>query len=59
MATRPASPASSATPGTDRFEVDVTPYVKPGERNLIAVRVEDTTGVAGIWKPVKLVTPKG
>ncbi len=43
---------------TDRFEIDISAIAKPGQENLIVVRVEDTTGVAGIWKPIKLIAPK-
>ena len=42
----------------ERFEIDVTDLLKPGERNLIAVRVLDREMYGGIWKSVKLVTPK-
>ena len=40
------------------FEIEVTAHLRPGERNVIAVRVEDSLGVGGIWKSVKLVTPR-
>lgn len=36
------------------FSFDPKPYLKPGE-NVIAVRVHDTLGMAGIWKPVTLI----
>ena len=40
------------------FEVSVTDHIRPGEINLIAVRVQDMVGVGGIWKSIKLITPK-
>ena len=40
------------------FEVDITKYVLPGRKHTIAIRVLDTSGPGGIWKPVKLVAPK-
>jgi len=42
-----------------RFEVEVTPLLSPGAENLIAVRVEDSIGMGGLWKSVLLVAPKG
>ena len=39
------------------FEVDATPYLEPGENVVIAVKVNNYTGPAGIWRSVKLVTP--
>lgn len=39
---------------TTPFGFDPRPFLKPGE-NTIAVRVHDTLGMAGIWKPVSLV----
>jgi len=41
-----------------RFEIDVTPFIRPGEENLIAVRVEDSTGMGGLWKSVLLIAAK-
>jgi len=41
-----------------RFFIDITKEARPGETNLIAVRVIDTVGAGGLWKPVKVVTPK-
>ena len=38
------------------FEVDITDLARIGEANLLAVRVEATTGVGGIWRPVWLAT---
>lgn len=43
---------------TERFLVDVTGLLHEGQNTLIAVRVLDTIGAGGIWKSVKLVTPK-
>ena len=40
------------------FEVDITEYVSPGSKHTIAIRVIDTSGPGGIWKPVKLIAPK-
>lgn len=39
---------------TTPFGFDPKPFLKPGE-NVIAVRVHDTLGMAGIWKPVTLL----
>lgn len=36
------------------FSFDPRPFLRPGE-NSIAVRVHDTVGMAGIWKPVCLL----
>jgi hypothetical protein len=41
-----------------RFPIDVTGKLKPGERNLIAVRVGNTALAGGIWKNVKLAESK-
>jgi len=35
---------------TEPFMLDPTPFIHPG-KNVIAVRVHDTMGMAGIWKP--------
>ena len=43
----------------ERFEIDVTPYVRPGEENVVVVRVEDSIGMGGLWKSVLLIAPKG
>ncbi|MFH1616680.1 MAG: hypothetical protein ABIG61_16550 [Planctomycetota bacterium] len=40
------------------FEIDVSKYIKPGQRHTLAVRVIDTAGPGGIWKSVKLIAPK-
>jgi hypothetical protein len=42
----------------ERFLVDVTGALRPGQRSLIAVRVRNTIGVGGIWRNVKLVTER-
>ena len=42
----------------DRFSVDITPYIKPGQDNLIVVRVQDYERSGGIWKSIKLVSPR-
>jgi hypothetical protein len=39
---------------TTPFSFDPRPFLKPGE-NEIAVRVQDTLGMAGIWRPVSLI----
>jgi hypothetical protein len=36
------------------FLFDAKPFVKSGD-NVLAVRVEDTIGMAGIWRPVRFV----
>lgn len=41
-----------------RFAIDITRFARPGEDNLIAVRVGDTMAMGGLWKSVKLVSPK-
>lgn len=38
------------------FEIDVTEIARLGQTNLLAVRVEDRSGVGGIWRPVWLAT---
>jgi hypothetical protein len=42
----------------ERFVVDVTKALHPGQANLIAVKVRNTIGVGGIWRNVKLVSDK-
>jgi hypothetical protein len=37
------------------FEVDITKYVFFDRPNVLAVRVEDSSGAGGIWRPVKLL----
>jgi hypothetical protein len=39
---------------TTPFGFDPKPFLKPGD-NTIVVRVHDTLGMAGIWKPVTLI----
>ena len=41
-----------------RFSVNITPCVKLGQDNLIVVRVQDYERQGGIWKSIKLVSPK-
>lgn len=38
------------------FQIDATPVIRPGETNQITVRVKNTRGNGGIWKPVELKT---
>ncbi len=40
------------------FEIDITSFVKLGSKNTIAVRVEDSKGAGGIWKKVRLISPR-
>ena len=40
---------------SQRFEIEVTPLLRPGAENLIAVRGEDSTGTGGLWRSVLLV----
>ena len=41
-----------------RFLIDVTEQLKPGKKNLIAVRVYNSLAAGGIWKPVRLIVRK-
>ena len=41
-----------------RFLIDVTEQMKPGELNLVAVRVYNSVAAGGIWKPVRLIARK-
>lgn len=41
-----------------RFLVDVTDALRPGQNNLLAVKVRNTIGVGGIWRNVKLVAER-
>jgi len=41
-----------------RFLIDVTKALKPGQRNLVAVRVFNSALAGGIWKPVRLIAEK-
>ena len=38
------------------FDVDVTKYIVFDKPNVLAVRVEDSAGDGGIWKPIQLIT---
>jgi len=40
------------------FEVDVSQWVKCGERNTLVVRVLDIMMMGGIWQPVTIVSPR-
>ena len=39
------------------FEIDATPHLEPGKKVVIAVKVNNYTGPAGIWRSVKLLAP--
>lgn len=39
------------------FEIDAAPVLVPGNTVTIAVKVENYTGPAGIWRPVQLLAP--
>ena len=41
-----------------RFNIDITGPAIPGQKNLIVVRVIDSDRMGGLWKAVKVVTPK-
>jgi len=41
-----------------RFVLDLTDHVKPGVEQVYAIRVMDSAGAGGLWKPVKVMTPK-
>ena len=41
-----------------RFLIDVTAQLEPGKQNVIAVRVHNSVGAGGIWKPVRLIARK-
>jgi len=41
-----------------RTVTEVGDFLKPGEANLIAIRVLDWTGAGGIWKPIYLAVAK-
>jgi hypothetical protein len=36
----------------EAFDVDITPWVRYDQPNILAVRVEDNAGAGGIWRPV-------
>ncbi len=42
----------------ERFLINVSKFLKPGQINTIAVKVKNTTGAGGIWRGVKLITTK-
>ena len=37
------------------FAMDVTDCIKPGEANVLAIRVEDPGAYGGLWKSIKLM----
>ena len=41
-----------------RFVLDLTEHVKPGVEQAYAIRVVDSVGAGGLWKPVKVLTPR-
>jgi hypothetical protein len=41
-----------------RFNVDITSYITPGEEHLVAVRVYDSQRAGGLWRGIKVVSPK-
>ncbi len=41
-----------------RFLIDITPHLKYGKKNMVTVRVYDSSRYGGIWKAVKLVAEK-
>jgi beta-galactosidase/beta-glucuronidase len=41
-----------------RFSLDVTHALRPGARNLIAVKVLDRASFGGIWRSAKLLAPR-
>ena len=41
-----------------RFMIEVTEQIRPGQNNVITVRVNNTTAAGGIWKPVRLIAEK-
>jgi len=36
------------------FELDITEAVRPGAKNQVAIRAENTTGAGGVWRPVEI-----
>ena len=40
------------------FELDVTEYLQPGKKHTLAIKIKNECGPSGIWKSVKLITPK-
>jgi hypothetical protein len=51
-----AAPPKSGDMWDKSYAFDVTPFIKPGQRNVIAVRGYDATGAGGIWRPCALYT---
>jgi len=41
-----------------RFNVDITSFIKPGEEHLVAVRIYDSQRAGGLWRGIKVVSPK-
>ncbi len=41
-----------------RFPIDITDFVIPGQKNQVTVRVHDGGYMGGLWKNIKLVSPK-
>ena len=41
------------------FAIDITEHIRYDRPNVLAVRVEDSTGAGGIWRPVKLLISEG
>lgn len=39
----------------EAFSVDIKPYIRTDKPNSLAVRVEDSSGAGGIWRPVWIV----
>jgi len=42
----------------ERFTIDVTKFLKPGQVNVIVVKAKNTVGVGGIWRGIKLISAK-
>ena len=40
-----------------RFVLDLTQHVRPGVEQTYAIRVIDSVGAGGLWKPIKVLTP--
>ncbi len=41
-----------------RFVLDLTEHVKPGVEQVYAIRVIDAVGAGGLWKPIKVISPR-
>jgi len=41
------------------FPIDITVFVTPGTACSVTVEVHDGGGAGGLWKNIKLVSPKG